>query len=386
MVPLDDVLTLDRYEEAVDLTRTYDTAGVRSFGRGLFKRPAQHGADVSYSKLYRLRRDQIVMSRLFAWEGALALVTHEFDGLYVSPEFPTFSVDDTRAIPRYIGHFVSWSGLADLLAGSTRGLGQRRKRVHADELLQVEIPLPSLSEQQRIASRLDAIRAVHERVQQLVADRSKFSNALFSALALRSDIDQRSKALAGWNQLPLADVLVESEDKVTVQADETYRVAGIYSFGKGLIDRGSIKGSQTSYKSLIRLSAGDVVVSKLNGWEGAVAVVDDQFAGAHVSSEYPTFHPKPDRLTPEFFRGIARSPSFWRALDANTRGSMVRRRRINPRHFLATGAWVPPIETQRQMARQLERLTVADRVAALMEAEAGALVPSALNEVFAEVS
>ena len=37
--------------------------------------------------------DQFVYSKLFAWEGALAVVDSEFDGLFVSQEFPTFTID-----------------------------------------------------------------------------------------------------------------------------------------------------------------------------------------------------------------------------------------------------------------------------------------------------
>ena len=93
----------------------------------------------------------------------------------------------------------------------------------------------------------------------------------------------------GWVETPIGDVVVPSEAQLAVDASADYRVTGIYSFGKGLIDRGWISGSETSYKTLTRLHEGNIVISKLNGWEGAVAVVDRAFDNTCVSGEYPTF-------------------------------------------------------------------------------------------------
>lgn len=122
-------------------------------------------------------------------------------------------------------------------------------------------------------------------------------------------------AAKGWRETPIADVVVLSNALVTVEPSAEYRIAGTYSFGKGLIDRGLMAGAETSYKTLTRLDAGNVVMSKLYGWEGAVAVVDDAFHHAHVSGEYPTFVVDENRMLPGFFRGIARSPAFWARLD-----------------------------------------------------------------------
>ncbi|MBA2280185.1 MAG: restriction endonuclease subunit S [Acidimicrobiia bacterium] len=157
-VSLGDVLRLDRDEVAIEPTAIYRTAGIRSFGRGLFARPAISGAGTSYAKYYRLRKDQLVFSRLFAWEGAVALVPPEFDGWFVSSEFPTFAVNRARVTPAYLGHFVRWPHFHDQLADSTRGLGQRRQRVHVEDFLALNLPLPPLDEQRRIAATLDRWR------------------------------------------------------------------------------------------------------------------------------------------------------------------------------------------------------------------------------------
>lgn len=152
--PLGDVLTLDLDAVPIEPMVTYHTAGILSYGRGLFARPAITGAETSYKQYFRLHRDQVVFSRLFAWEGAAALVASEFDGYFVSSEFPTFKVDVAEAVPSYLGHLMRWSEFHELLAGATRGLGLRRQRVHVDEFLAIKVPLPDLEEQHRVAQYL----------------------------------------------------------------------------------------------------------------------------------------------------------------------------------------------------------------------------------------
>ena len=174
--------------------------------------------------------------------------------------------------------------------------------------------------------------------------------------------------------------------QVPVDPAADYLIAGVYSFGRGLIDRGLLGGFDTSYKTLTRIRTGDIVVSKLNGWEGAVAVVNDAFDGYHVSSEYPVFQPDRARLVPEFFVGIARAPSFWSDLNTSARGSMVRRRRINPKEFLCTRVWLPPPEIQRRIGTVIANTLSGGAMRSAFAVRVKAIVPAALNEAFAALS
>lgn len=382
-VPLGDVLRLDVESVAVDIAETYETAGVRSFGRGLFRREPVLGSESSYKSLGRLRHDQIVMSRLFAWEGALAIVPPDFEGVLVSPEFPTFTVDRERAVPSYVGHFVRWSRFHEQLAGLTRGLGQRRKRVHADQLLTCEIPLPPIPMQRQVAERLDALTCAANALANLTRRAQELSEALVVSLATRPDLDEPAKRRAGWHLRRLGDVIdVKQFVAVDVEAYRDYPIAGVYSFGRGVIDRGVMPGSETSYKSLTRLEQDDVVFSKLGAWEGAVAVVPPEFDGFHVSSEFPTFGIDRGQLDPAFFNGIVRSPKFWALMNSGTQGSMARRKRINPSQFLGMEVWLPPIEQQLVASELMRRVHMAGLPRKQLAARLAALGPASLNEAF----
>jgi type I restriction enzyme, S subunit len=163
------MLTLDVDRVYVNPAATYPIAGVYGFGRGVFAREPITGAETAYRTLNRLRSGQLVMSRLKAFEGAIAIVPEELDGFFVSQEFPTFAIDERSAIPDYLRYLCQWPGLWARLAATSKGLGARRERVHPEQLLVVKVPLPDTSQQRRIVDNLEALfghaHAIERRLQ-----------------------------------------------------------------------------------------------------------------------------------------------------------------------------------------------------------------------------
>lgn len=160
---------------------TYSTAGMFNRGRGLFHRPAIMGRDTKYPRYNRLHVGQFVYSKLFGWEGSLAVVPPEFEGVHVSHEFPTFDIDRSAADVEYMSHLARWTGLHDALKDKGTGMGSRRQRVNVDRLLATEVPLPKLSEQRRIARQLTMVRRTAELGEEQTAHIASLQEALLEA-------------------------------------------------------------------------------------------------------------------------------------------------------------------------------------------------------------
>lgn len=189
-VALGDVAAVDLDRVTVKPGHTYQIAGVLNAGQGLLKRDSIDGRATNYAALQRLRTNQLVMRKLTAWEGPITVVTEDFDGYFVSPEFPTFTLDKTRVVPGYVRHLckspILWAAMRDESTGSV----QRRKRVSPQRLLTIHIPLPTILEQSRCAQRLSAFEAVQEAAAQV---RTK-------AVALRSAL--LANLLSGDHEIP----------------------------------------------------------------------------------------------------------------------------------------------------------------------------------------
>ncbi|CAN5547888.1 restriction endonuclease subunit S [soil metagenome] len=369
-VRISEVCKLDRESVPVQPGERYPNVGVLNRGRGLFRKPDLLGSETKYSALYRIHEDQIIYSKLFGWEGAVALVDEEFDGSYVSPEFPTFTLDRGEVWGGYLHHVLGWSGFSDQLSIATTGMGQRRQRVNIDDFECLVLPLPALSEQRRIAAHLDRLALVASTSQSALPHRTVLTRAVKNSVVQE----------AGGRMHELGDLLAMRTGELVV-ADARYRMTGVYSFGRGLLNRGVISGSDTKYKTLTTLRSGNVVYSKLGAFENAVAVVDGGFDRSFVSPEFPVFEICAG-VNPDFLRAALTTSHFAEALGAATSGVGARQKRVSPNAFLGLEIRLPEVETQERVA---EMLRVAQRVDTLMlnaTTLAGVLVPAARNKIF----
>ena len=147
MTPVSDPVTVEADEQ-------YPNIGILSFGRGAFDKAPIDGSQTSAKTLYRVKADQFIYSRLFAFEGAYAAVPPEFDGRFVSNEFPTFDVDGDIASAQFVATYFRSPQIWQQLARSSRGLGVRRQRVHVEAVIALSVWVPPRDLQDEIVDQL----------------------------------------------------------------------------------------------------------------------------------------------------------------------------------------------------------------------------------------
>jgi type I restriction enzyme S subunit len=128
----------------------YYFAGVYCFGKGMFQGQRRSGTEFAYDRLTRLRADDFVYPKLMAWEGALAVVPPECDGLVVSPEFPVFEVNQERVLPETLDVYFRTPSVWPILSGVSTGTNVRRRRLNPSDFLAFEFPLPPMQKQQQL--------------------------------------------------------------------------------------------------------------------------------------------------------------------------------------------------------------------------------------------
>ena len=378
-----DVLRLERREVNVEPDTDYTLVGVYSFGKGIFHREPKPGSELGDYRFFRVEPGDLVLSNIQAWEGAIAFATDADSGAVGSHRFLTYVAADDRVDTNWARwFFLSEPGMR-LIRQAAPGTAVRNRTLAIKRFEDLRIPIPQVEEQRRVVAVLETAVARSDDLKRKIERSADL--ALAAQVSMASPPTSTNSRFA-WERVAIGDVVAPSNAQVAVHDAAEYRITGTYSFGKGLIDRGSISGAETSYKTLTRIEEGNIVLSKLNGWEGAVAVVDGAFHGSYVSSEYPTFVADDSRLHTGFFRGIARSPSFWRQLDESVRGSMVRRRRLSAADFMRTIISLPPMDEQIRVSQAIDRLEQAIDRTSQSASRAGAIVPAVLNREFAALS
>ncbi|WP_440072662.1 restriction endonuclease subunit S [Streptosporangium sp. OZ121] len=331
---------------AIDPDATYTTAGIYSYGRGLFKRPPITGSETNYPKYNRIRKGQFIYSKLFGWEGALATVPEEFDGLYVSHEFPTFHIDNTIADPGYVAHLATWPGLHDKLRDQGTGMGSRRQRVNVDRLISATVPLPNLDEQRRIADRLDAATA---KLGELAKLRSR-AEAL--RVAIRESVFHEEQGNAPTR---LGNVLSLERILVTLEPDTQYSQIGIRSFGKGIFHRPPVPGSELSKLKYFEIHPDRLVVSNIMAWEGAIAISGINESGFIGSHRFLTYRPS-DAVDIRYLNYFFQTRAGRDLIRSTSTGTVLRNQTLSMKDFESLSVALPSKRRQEEIARMLDRL------------------------------
>ena len=156
-VRVGDVLALERRAVAVDPAREYREIGIRSFGKGIFYKAPTNGVAIGGKRVFYVKPGDLVLSNVFAWEGAVAIASEESAGCIGSHRFMTFvAINDRVDVSWARWFFLSEPGLA-LIGKASPGSAGRNKTLAVKRFEELVIPLPPIDEQRRVASRLERL-------------------------------------------------------------------------------------------------------------------------------------------------------------------------------------------------------------------------------------
>lgn len=148
MARLGELMILDERPEVVEAGKEYPRAGVKGFGGGLFLRAPLDVSQTTYRAFNRLFSGAIVLSQVKGWEGAITVCPPNLDGVYVSPEYRTFSCVPGMADPEYLSSLITTPWFWRRLTMATRGVGARRERTRPEAFLELVIPMPTVDRQE----------------------------------------------------------------------------------------------------------------------------------------------------------------------------------------------------------------------------------------------
>lgn len=373
-VPLSDLMSLVSDPCRVDPRGSYPNLGIYSFARGVFGKPPIDGAQTSATTLYRVRSGQFIYSRLFAFEGAYAIVPEEMDGVFVSNEYPTFDIDQDQLLPRYLYWLFQRRDVWRQVAVGAKGMGDRRQRVHPDKVLSYRIDLPSVGDQRRIVERLDRVAAlVDERRSAIEAAERETQALLLKAF---------QRAVDGEPLRPMAEVAPLVRRPVEIDLDAAYPELGVRSFGRGTFHKPELPGVEVGNKKLFRICSGDLVFNIVFAWEGAVAVAQPEDDGRVGSHRFLTCVPAPDTATVEFLRFYFSTPEGLQKLGEASPGGAGRNRTLGLKKLESLQVPVPPIGRQHWFDRLQAKAHEARSIRANTAQDVEALIPAMLHEIF----
>lgn len=141
MVPLGEVLTKSEERIEIQPDKEYRQVTVRLWGEGVVLRNEVSGDRIAAKRRSVVRSQQFILSRIDARNGAFGLVPDSLDGAVVSNDFPTFNIDSTGILPRFMVWMSKTPAFVDLCKAASEGT-TNRVRLKVDRFLETQIPLP----------------------------------------------------------------------------------------------------------------------------------------------------------------------------------------------------------------------------------------------------
>jgi type I restriction enzyme, S subunit len=164
-------------------------------------------------------------------------------------------------------------------------------------------------------------------------------------------------SLSDSKKIPLGELLTKSTSWVDLDPETEYKEVRACLWGRGLVLRRTVSGSEIASSRRLRVRAGQFLISRIDARHGAAGIVPAQLDGAVVSNDYPTYDVDARRLLPEYLDWYSKTSAFVDACRHASEGT-TNRVRLREDRFLGLVISVPPLQDQRQVAERVDRLAL----------------------------
>jgi type I restriction enzyme S subunit len=223
----------------------------------------------------RVQSGDLVLNMMRAWQGAVGVA--KIEGM-VSPAYITATPDDT-VHPPFMDCGLKRPEVVVQMNKLSYGVTDFRKRLYWDSFIRIDFDIPSVLEQEKIATyfdRLDLAISLHQRKhEKLIALKKAASQRMFPSLN-KSAPDLRFKGFSGeWGEISIEDAMQNIANNSLSRADLNYSsgAAKNVHYGDVLVKFGEVVDAQNDGLPLItsdailekvipsRLRDGDIVMA-----------------------------------------------------------------------------------------------------------------------------
>ncbi|SRR6266487_1500637 len=371
----------------IDDLEIYKRCRVQLHAQGIIERDVVPGAEIKTKKQQVCRAKEFLVAEIDAKLGGFGIVPEDLDGAIVSSHYFLFTIDETVLNQ----HFLDFVIRTPTFMTQVRAKGTTNyAAIRPNNVLQYEIPLPSLDEQQRIVARIEELVAKLEKARDL------HQVALDAAKALSAATTNALFNLTRINDWPV----VELGDIADIHAGVTLgrtlngptirlpylRVANVQD---GFLDLSNIKETSILPTELEKwqLRSGDILLTEGGDWDklgrGAVwhAEIPDCIHQNHIFC----VRMNPNDFNPNFLLAIISSP-YGKAYFQGASKQTTNLASINQKQLKAFKVFQPPLSEQDRIVAYLNDLQA--KVSMLKVAQIrtstvlDAMLPSILDKAF----
>jgi type I restriction enzyme S subunit len=345
---------LKKHEFSLDGIRVLGIDHVKP--EGLIWQFPKYIPESKYSELtqYTVEDNDILVTNM-GTVGKACIVPVGFPKAIISSHLIKASLDQNRCYPEYIAKTLNHCPIV-VAQIKAKCHGAIMAGFNSSLLKSIQIPLPPLPEQKRIAAILDKADSIKRKRQEAVRLTEELLRSVF--LDMFGDPVTNPK---GWEVKPLGQLIAE-KDKINygvVQPGDDFQggvpVVRVGDFNNGSIDKSNLKTIDPAIASKHKKSRliGDEVLIACVGSIGAIALADESLAGFNIVRAVARVRPS-KKLLKEYLASYLLTPFPQSHFTKETR--TVSQPTLNINLIENTPVILPPIDLQRDFVETFYKI------------------------------
>ena len=187
----------------------YREIGIRSHGKGIFHKEITDAETIGNKRVFEVIPDALIFNIVFAWEQAVAKTSEKDKGFIASHRFPQYLPKDNLSDIDYLLYlFMSPKGKYLLNLASPGGAG-RNKTLGKKAFDNLELKIPTITEQQKIVKILSTWDKAISTTERLIENSTQQQKALMQQLLTGKKrlLDDEGKRFEDeWEEVKLSEV------------------------------------------------------------------------------------------------------------------------------------------------------------------------------------
>lgn len=355
----------------IDDFQKYKLCRVQTKTLGVVLREEKEGLEIKTKEQQVCKTDDLIFAEMDARFGGFGIIPNALDGAVVSSHYFLYEINQNKIKKQFLEYCLKtpWFLSQVEAKGSTNYAA-----IRPNQVLDYEIPFPSLAEQQSIISKVDKVKTNLELIKKLREQQSKdINNLLFS---------KYTELIEGAEWLPMKEVAPIVRREVKLNEEDLYPELGIRCFGKGTFHKPALTGLEVATKKIFQIKKGDLVFSNVFAWEGGIAVAKEEDNNRYGSHRFISCVADKEKALEEFLCFHFLSPKGLEDINACSPGGAGRNKTLGLDKLMKIKVPVPDIDLQIEFVELLHKVNAIKEHHTQTEKELNELMPALLDKAF----
>ena len=159
---------------------------------------------------------------------------------------------------------------------------------------------------------------------------------------------------SNWEKVKINSILQHIEHRIEIDDKKKYTTIKVKRNHGGLEKREELFGNQIKTKKQFRIVSGSFIISRVQCWHNAFALVENVSVDMIASTNYDQFQFQPN-TDKKFFWWLSHSPMFLKTIRDSAKGVDIEKMVFNRKKWLNQELFLPEINEQRKIVSALEK-------------------------------